>query len=125
MVHDQSFDMPQQLRNLVGKNIELGRAAYAQLMGAMVKVSTMWLDAMPINDMTWGFKAVQERGLRFAKQNSDAYFDVASKLASAKDPQGAFGIQSLYAQTQMHVYSLQMQELTRLSAEAANGAQNR
>ena len=125
MVHDQSFDMPQQLRDLAGKNVEQGRAAYAQFMDAMVKASTMWLDAMPINDMTSGFKALQERGLRFAKQNSDAYFDVAGKLASAKDAQGAFGIQSLYAQTQVQVYSLQLQELTRLSAETANGVQNR
>ena len=119
MSQNQPFGMPDQLRELAEKNVEQGRAAYAQFMDAMMKASTMWLGALPANEMTTGFKAVQERSVRFAKQNAEAGFAVASELASAKDVQDVLSIQSRFAQTQMQSYALQAQELGRLMAEAA------
>lgn len=122
MAEHQPFEVPQQIREIAEKNVEQGRAAYAQFMDAMVKASTMWMGAMPANEMMTNLRVVQERGLRFAKQNADACFDLANELASAKDAQDALAIQSRYAQTQMHAYSLQVQELARLAGEAAKSA---
>jgi hypothetical protein len=67
--------------------------------------------AMPANEMTSGLKVVQERAIRFAKQNAEACFACASELANAKDIQDALAIQGRYAQTQMQAYALQAQEL--------------
>ena len=122
MAENQSFEVPQQLRDLAERNVEQGRAAYAQFMDAMVQATSMWWGAMPANELTSGFKVVQERSVRFAKQNADACFDLASELASAKDVQDVLAIQSRYAQTQMQAFALQAQELGRLLTEAAQSA---
>ena len=120
-----SFEIPQQLRELAERNVEQGRAAYGQFMDAMVQVTGMWMAAMPSNDMTAGFKVVQERAIRFAKQNAEACFAMASELATAKDIQDVLAIQSRYAQTQMQTYALQAQDMGRLMAEAMQGMQPR
>ena len=91
-------------------------------MDAMVQATSMWWGAMPANEMTSGFKVVQERTVRFAKQNAEACFALASELANAKDIQDILAIQSRYAQTQMQAFALQAQELGRLLAEAAQSA---
>jgi hypothetical protein len=116
---NQPFEVPQQLRELAERNVEQARAAYGQFMDAMVQATGMWLGAMPANEMTAGFKTVQDRAVRFAKQNAEAGFALASEVASAKNIQDVLAIQSRYAQTQMQTYALQAQELGRLMAETA------
>ena len=125
MADNRSFEVPKQLRDLTERNLEQGRAAYGQFMDAMVQAASMWWGAMPANEMTSGFKVVQERSVRFAKQNAEACFALASELANAKDIQDILAIQSRYAQTQMQAFALQAQELGRLLAEAAQGASPR
>ncbi len=71
-------------------------------------------------------KVVQDRAIKFAKQNAEAGFSLATELASAKDITDVLAIQSRYAQTQMQAYALQAQELGRLMAEATqSGMQHR
>ncbi len=118
MANDQSFEIPQQLRELAEKNVEQASAAYGQFMNAMTQAMDMWWSALPPNEMTSGFKAVQDRAVRFAKQNADAGFMLASSLANAKDIQDVLALQSHYAQSQMHTYALQAQELGRLMTDA-------
>jgi hypothetical protein len=125
MVEKQSFEIPQQLRELAERNIEQARTAYGQFMDAMTQAMGLWTTALPSNEVTSGFKAVQDRAVRFAKQNAEACFAMASELANAKDIQDVLAIQSRYAQTQMHTYSIQAQELARLMAEAAQTMQPR
>ncbi|HWB45554.1 MAG TPA: phasin family protein [Hyphomicrobiaceae bacterium] len=122
MAQNSNFEIPQQFRELAERNVEQARAAYAQFMDAMSKAAGMWTAAMPSNDMTTGFKAFQERAIRFAKQNAEAGFALASELASARDFQDVIAIQSRYAQTQMQAYALQAQELGRLMAEATQSS---
>jgi hypothetical protein len=87
-------------------------------MDAMMQAMTMWASATPPNAMTASFKVVQDRAVKFAKQNAEACFSLASELATAKDITDVLGIQGRHAQTQMQVYSLQAQELGRLVMEA-------
>jgi hypothetical protein len=117
MVQNQPFEMPQQLRELAEKNVEQARATYAQFMDAMTQAMSVWSTA-PSNVMTSGFKDVQELAIRFAKENAEAGFALASELANAKDIQGVITLQSRYAQTQLQSYARQAQELGRLMAEA-------
>jgi hypothetical protein len=123
MAQDKPFEIPQQLRDLAEKNVEQARTAYGQFMDAMVQATGMWMTAMPTNEMTAGFKVVQERAVRFAKQNAEACFALAGELANAKNIQDALAVQSRYGQTQMQAYTLQAQELGRLMAEAAQSMQ--
>jgi hypothetical protein len=113
------FEVPQQMRDLAEQNVEQARQAYGQLMDGMMKAMGMWSAAVPANEMTSGFKVVQDRATRFAKQNADAGFALAAELAAAKDIQEVLSIQSRYAQTQMQSYALQAQELGRLMTESA------
>ena len=117
MAKDQPFEIPQQFRELAEKNVEQASAAYGQFMNAMTQAMNMWWNALPPNEMTSGFKAVQDRAVRFAKQNADAGFALASSLANAKGIQDVLDLQTHYAQSQMHTYALQAQELGRLMAD--------
>jgi hypothetical protein len=120
MPQARSFEIPQQLRELTERNVEQARTAYGQFMDAMVQAAGMWMGALPSNEMTSGFKVIQDRAVRFAKQNAEACFALATELANAKDIQDMFTIQSRFAQTQMQAYGLQAQELSRLIAESVN-----
>jgi phasin len=122
MAQTPPFEIPQQLRELAERNVEQARTAYAQFMDAMVQATGMWTNAMPANVMTAGFKTVQDRAIKFAKQNAEACFSLATELASAKDITDVLAIQSRYAQTQMQAYALQAQELGRLMAEATQSS---
>ena len=122
MALNQSFEIPQQLRELTEKNVEQARAVYGQFMDAMTQSMGVWLNAMPSNEMTSRFEAVQKKAIRFAKQNAEAGFQLATELANAKDIQDVLALQSRYAQTQMQNYALQAQELGRLMAEATQSA---
>ncbi len=119
MAQNNPFEMPQQLRELAEKNVEQARNSYSQFLEAMSKAAGMWSAAIPQNESASGFKAVQERAARFAKQNADACFNMANELAAAKDVQDILGIQSRYAQIQMQALSTQAQELSRLMMTAA------
>ena len=121
MAPKQPFEVPQQFRELTEQNIEQASAAYGQFMDAMTQAMGMWWGALPPNEMTSGFKAVQDRAVHFAKQNADAGFALASSLANAKDIQDVLALQSPYAQSQMQRYAAQAQELGRLMAEAGKG----
>jgi hypothetical protein len=126
MAQPPPFEIPQQLRELTEKNLEHARTAYGQFLDGMTKAMGMWVSATPPNAMTAGFKAVQERAVKFAKQNGDACFNLATELASAKDLTDVLSIQSRHAQTQLQSYALQAQELSRLMMEAAqSGMQQR
>ena len=119
MVSRSPFEVPEPIRELAEKNVAQARAAYGQFIDAMAQAMEMWSRALPSNEVTAGFKVAQERAIRFAKQNAEACFALASELANAKNIQDMLAIQSRYAQTQMQAYALQAQELGRLMAEAA------
>jgi hypothetical protein len=121
MAPKQPFEIPQQFRELTEQNIEQASAAYGQFMDAMTQAMGMWWGALPPNEMTSGFKAVQDRAVHFAKQNADAGFALASSLANAKDVQDVLALQSQFAQSQMQRYAAQAQELGRLMTEAGKG----
>jgi hypothetical protein len=125
MAQTPPFELPQQLRDLTEKNLEHARSAYGQFMDAMTQAMSMWSNAAPANAMTAGFKVVQDRAVKFAKQNGDACFNLATELASAKDLTDVLNIQSRHAQTQIQAYALQAQELSRLMVEAAQGMQQK
>jgi len=120
MAQPPSFEIPQQLRDMAEKNVETARAAYGQFMDAVAQAMGVWASATPTNAVTASFQVVQDRAVKFAKQNAEACFNLASELANAKDVTDVIGIQSRHAQMQMQNYTLQAQELGRLIMEATH-----
>jgi len=120
MPEKQTFEIPQQLRELAQKNVEQARAAYGQFMDAMAQAVSAWSSASS-DTVTSGFKAVQEGAIQFAKENAEAGF-AFNELTKAKDLQDVLRLQSSFAQKQMESYARQAQELGRLMAEATRSA---
>ena len=119
------FQMPDEVRDLVEKNVEQARAGYNQFMDAMTQAMGMWSKGIPENQMTSGLKVVQDRAIGFAKQNAEAGLSLASDLAKAKDVSEIMSMQGRFAQTQLQSYALQTQELGRLMTEAIQGMQRK
>jgi hypothetical protein len=119
------FELPQQMRDLAESNVEQARVAFGQFMDAMTQAMGMWSSGLASNEMISGFKIVQDRAIRFAKQNAEAGFALASALTNAKDIQEVLSLQNRYVQVQMQSYAHQAQELGRLMAEALQGMQPR
>jgi hypothetical protein len=125
MAQPPPFEIPQHLRELTERNVELARSTYGQFMDAVSQAMGAWAGATPASAMTASLKTVQDRAVKFAKQNGEACFNLASELANAKDVADVLGIQSRHAQTQMQAFALQAQELTRLMMEAAQSMQKK
>ena len=121
MTEKQTFEIPQQLRELAEKNVEQARTAYGQFMDAMAQAVSAW-SSVSVDTVTSGFKAAQERAIQFAKENAEAGFALANELTKAKDLQDLLRLQSSFAQKQMQSYARQAQELGRLMAEATRSA---
>jgi phasin len=123
MARAPQFEFPAQMRELAERNVDQARAACDQFMDAARKAQDMIGAMVPENPMTAGMKQVQERTMRFAQQNMDASFSLASQLTKAKDFSEMAEIQSRHAQLQMTAYSTQAQELGRLMADTAQNGQ--
>jgi hypothetical protein len=117
MSENNQPEIPQAMRDLIVKNIDEARSAYGQLLDAARKAQEAIRAFVPpvagqvLND-------VQEKALKFTRQNVDASFALASDLTKATDLAEVLHVQSKQAQLQMHAYALQAKELT----DMVNGA---
>lgn len=119
MSEQNPFEIPEQMRHMAEQSVEQARSSYGQFMDAMLQAQSMWLSSMPSNAATDGFKDVQALGIKFARENSDAALNLAGELSKAKDFSEVLSIQSRYAQTQMHTFAIQGQELGRMMSQLA------
>jgi hypothetical protein len=53
MPEKQTFEIPQQLRELAQKNIEQARTAYGQLMEAMTQAMSGWLSTLSLSEIKY------------------------------------------------------------------------
>lgn len=117
MPQDQRFEIPQELRQLAEENVERARKLYLQFMDGVAQTMAVW--SVPSSDViTPGFDEVRERAVKFAKENADSAFTLASEVAKAKDLQELLSLQTRYVQSQMRWYADQTQEFGQLMARA-------
>lgn len=116
------FAIPKEMRELTEKNIEQAQAAFGQFSDAMSQAMSLWIKAMPANNMTSGFALVQERAMHYAKLNAEAGMALAADIAKAQNIQEILALQTSFAQKQMQAYAQQTQELGRLMTEATKEA---
>ena len=115
---DTSFEIPQALRNVTEQNIKQAHAAYEQLTDFVTKAVGAWMGAMPTSPVVAGFKEVQDRAAKIAKKNANSAFALVEKIAKAQNFQEILTLQTQFAQDQMKAFTMQMQELHKLTGEA-------
>ena len=97
--------------------IGLAHAAYEQLTDFMTKAMGTWMDALPSNPMTAGFKDAQGRAMQIAKENAESVFTFAGKISNAQTPQDIATLQMQFAQDRMQAFVMQTEEFQRLIGE--------
>jgi hypothetical protein len=117
MADKPTFEIPPELRELAEKNIEQARAGYGQFMDFLTQTMNAWTKSASSAELA-GFKAVQERGIAFAKENAEQSFALASDIARAKNIQEVLTLQTRYVQTQMQTFGVQAQQIGWLMGDA-------
>ena len=121
MFEKPTMEIPEAVRELAERNVQQTRAAYSQFMDMARQAQSMVTKSQ--GAMAVSALEIQARAMKFAEQNIDASFNLASELARARDLKEYIEIQTRHAQAQMQAYTQQAQELGRLMTEAAQKAQ--
>ena len=115
------MEIPDSVRQVAERNVEQARNAYTQMMDMARKAQDTVAKSQ--GAMTEAALEVQGKAMRFASENIEASFKLASDLARARDMKDYFEIQARHAQKQMQTYTAQAQELGQLIAAAAQKSQ--
>jgi phasin len=121
MQYTPEFEIPTTVREIAGKSVEQAKDAYGRFAEAARQAQDMVSKSTEV--FASGAKEMNEKVLSFAEQNTRAGFEVASRLAQARDVKEALEIQTQFARTQMEAYAQQAQEISRIMAVSAQKAQ--
>jgi hypothetical protein len=105
------FEIPHALRDLSEQSLKQAHSAYEQFTDLVTKSMGAWMDAMPANPMTDGFKDMQGRVMEFAVENADSAFAFAGKICNAPTAQDIVTLQTQYAQERMQAFVAHTQHL--------------
>ena len=114
---DTPLEIPQAMREQAEQNMKQAHAAYEQLTDFMTKAMGTWMDAMPSNPMTAGFKDAQGRAMQIAMEISESAFTFAGKISNAQTFQDIVTLQTQFAQDRLQAFVTQTQELYKLIGE--------
>lgn len=103
------FEIPNELRDFAERSVEQARKAFEGFLSVAQRASGAAGDAA--SSPQGGAKTVSAHVLSYTERNVNAAFDLAQKLARAKDPQEALALQSEYLKTQLAVLQEQAKEL--------------
>lgn len=120
---ENPFEIPQSLREVSEENLKQAHAACDQLMIFVAKAIDAWMEAMPSNPVTAGFKEVHGRAVQFAKDNADCTFVFSGKISNAQTLSEIWALQTQYAQDRMEALTAQAQELYSLIEEGPQKAE--
>lgn len=121
MYDKAQMEIPEAVRQVAEKNIEQTRVAYNQFMDMARKAQDMVMQSS--GAMAGAAIEIQARALKYAEQNMEAGFSMASELARSKDVREYLEVQQRHAQRQMQAYASQAQDLGAMMSAAAQKAQ--
>jgi phasin len=121
MQYTPEFEIPSTVREIAGRSVEQAKDAYGRFVEAAKQAQDMVAKSTDV--MTSGAKEMNEKVFSFTETNARAAFDVASRLAQARDVKEVLEIQTQFARSQMETYAQQAQELARIVAASAQKAQ--
>ena len=102
------FEVPNDLRDFAERSVEQARKAFEGFLSVAQRAAGVAGEVTPSQG---GAKSVSAHVLAYTERNVNAAFDLAQKLARAKDPQEALALQSEYLRTQLAVLQEQAKEL--------------
>ncbi len=121
MQYTPEFEVPSSVREIASRSLDQVKDAYGRFVDAARQAQDVVSKSTEV--FASGAKEVNEKVFSFAEANAKAGFDVATRLANARDVKEVFEIQSQFARNQMEAYTQQAQELARIVAVSAQKAQ--
>lgn len=121
MQYTPEFEVPSSVRDLAARSVDQAKDAYGRFVDAARQAQDMVNKSTEV--FANGAKEVNEKVFSFAEANTKASFDVANRLAHARDVKEVLEIQTQFARNQMEIYTQQAQELARIVAASAQKAQ--
>ncbi len=121
MQYTPEFEIPSSVREVAGKSVQQAQDAYGRFVEAAKQAQDLVSKSTDV--LTSGAKEMNEKVFGYAEANTKASFEVAFRLAQARDVKEALEIQTQFARNQMEAYAQQAQELTRILATSAQKAQ--
>ncbi len=119
---ENPLEFPQSLCEVSEQNLDQAHIVYDQLTNFVAKAIDAWIEALPSNPLSAGFKAVNARAMQFAKDNGDGAFAFSSHFRNAQTLSEILALQTRFAQDQMQAFVEQAQELSSLIEDALQKA---
>ncbi len=114
---DNSFEIPQTVRDRAEQNVKQAHAVYAQFAAFVTKITGAWTDALPSHPIAAVFKDVQGRAMQIAKENAESVFTFAGKISNARTPQEILTLQTQFAQARLQAFVTHTQQLYSVTRE--------
>ena len=121
MQYTPEFEIPSSVRDMATRSVEQVKDVYGRFVDATRQTQDMVAKSTEV--FASGAKEMNDKVLGFAESNAKASFEVASRLAQARDAKEFLDIQTQFARSQMEAYAQQTQELARILASSAQKAQ--
>lgn len=121
MQYAPDLEIPASVRDMASRSVDQVKDAYGKFVDAARQTQDMVSKSSEV--FSSGAKEMNDKVLGFAETNAKANFEVASRLAQARDIKEVFEIQTQFARSQMEAYTQQAQELARIMAASAQKAQ--
>jgi len=113
-------EMPEPMRQVMKSSIEQARKAFETFIAASQQaVANMDTSAAPASH---SMKMLNEKIAEFTKANAEANFDLAVRLADAKEVKDVIELQNQHVRQQMETFAQQLEELRRLTTEVVTEA---
>jgi phasin len=109
-------ELPDSIRNIVKSSIEQTRKAFDTFVASSEKVlHGIDTSSNPVAD---NLKQLNEKITAFTKQNAEANFNLALRLADARQLSEIVELQNAHVREQMEAFSRQMEELRDMTVKA-------
>ncbi len=106
-------ELPDSIRNIMKSSIEQAREAFDSFVSAG-ETMLHGLDT-PANPVTDGLKALNEKIAAFTRQNAGANFDLAIRLADARQLSDIAELQNAHMREQIETLTSQLEELREIT----------
>lgn len=106
-------DLPDSIRNIVKSSIEQAREAFDSFVSAGESM-LQGLDT-PANPVAEGLKTLNEKIAAFTRQNAGANFDLALRLADARQLSDIAELQNAHMRDQIETFTRQLEELREIT----------
>jgi phasin len=111
----QFGDMPEAIRTIMKSSIEQAKKAFNTFIGTSEKMMHSFDSSASVSSES--LKALNDKIAQFTRENAEANFTLALRLADARQLSDVVEMQNAHVRAQMEAYSRQMEELRELTTQ--------